>query len=279
MPNIKKMLAFVFAFLLMTAPYIPVYADEIAADGSGEESYSSEIAPFDEEDAPLSGWREDSTGRWYAYEDGTYPISQWANIDGAWYYFDGRGYMVTGWLNTSGAWYYLAADGAMQTGWQKVSGSWYYLASSGAMKTGWQKIGGAWYYFASSGAMKTGWQKVGGSWYYLAGSGAMVTGWQEIGGSWYYFYSSGKMSSSTYIGSYWVNANGVWVPSHNGNSGSGTSGATSGYTGIVYWTPGGKSYHYSRNCTTLKRSKTIKSGTLQQALAAGKTDPCNVCVE
>jgi competence protein ComEC len=47
---------------------------------------------------------------------------------------------------------------------------------------------------------------------------------------------------------------------------------------IVYWTPNGKSYHYSKNCSTLSRSKTILSGTLQQALDAGKTDPCNVCV-
>lgn len=46
----------------------------------------------------------------------------------------------------------------------------------------------------------------------------------------------------------------------------------------VYWTPGGKSYHNSRNCSTLKRSKTILEGNLSDALAAGKDDPCNVCV-
>lgn len=45
----------------------------------------------------------------------------------------------------------------------------------------------------------------------------------------------------------------------------------------VYWTPSGKSYHNTSECSTLSRSKTILSGTLDEALAAGKTDPCNVC--
>lgn len=48
---------------------------------------------------------------------------------------------------------------------------------------------------------------------------------------------------------------------------------------IVYWTPGGKSYHNSRNCSTLSRSKTINEGPLSDALAVGKSDPCNVCVK
>ena len=47
----------------------------------------------------------------------------------------------------------------------------------------------------------------------------------------------------------------------------------------VYWTPNGKSYHSTRNCTTLKRSKTILSGTLDEAIRTGHSDPCNVCVK
>lgn len=43
----------------------------------------------------------------------------------------------------------------------------------------------------------------------------------------------------------------------------------------VYWTPGGKSYHYDRNCYTLARSTTILEGP---ASNCPKTDPCNVCV-
>lgn len=50
-------------------------------------------------------------------------------------------------------------------------------------------------------------------------------------------------------------------------------------SGTYYWTPNGKSYHSTRDCTTLKRSKTILSGTLDEAKAAGKYDPCNVCIK
>ncbi|GKX66193.1 hypothetical protein [Inconstantimicrobium mannanitabidum] len=44
---------------------------------------------------------------------------------------------------------------------------------------------------------------------------------------------------------------------------------------IVYWTPGGKSYHYNKNCRSLARSKTILEGA---ASTCPKTDPCNNCV-
>ena len=63
-------------------------------------------------------------------------------------------------------------------------------------------------------------------------------------------------------------------PSASSDAASGQEAAA-----IVYWTPGGKSYHNSRNCSTLSRSKTINEGPLSDALAAGKSDPCNVCVK
>ena len=44
-------------------------------------------------------------------------------------------------------------------------------------------------------------------------------------------------------------------------------------------TPNGKSYHLTKNCSTLKRSKTINKVTLKQAKSQGKIDPCNVCVK
>lgn len=43
---------------------------------------------------------------------------------------------------------------------------------------------------------------------------------------------------------------------------------------IVYWTPNGKSYHSTKSCSTLSRSKTINSGT---KLESGKYDPCDRC--
>jgi len=45
----------------------------------------------------------------------------------------------------------------------------------------------------------------------------------------------------------------------------------------VYFTPNGKSYHYDKNCSTLKRSKIILEDTQQEALKLAHSDPCNVC--
>ncbi len=58
---------------------------------------------------------------------------------------------------------------------------------------------------------------------------------------------------------------------------SGGSGLTN--SSIVYVTPSGKSYHKTKSCTTLKRSKVINAVTLSQAKAQGKSDPCNICVK
>lgn len=40
----------------------------------------------------------------------------------------------------------------------------------------------------------------------------------------------------------------------------------------VYWTPNGKSYHSTKDCPTLSRSKVIHEGH-----NCPKTDPCDVC--
>jgi len=45
----------------------------------------------------------------------------------------------------------------------------------------------------------------------------------------------------------------------------------------VYFTPNGKSYHYNKNCSTLKRSKIILEGSKQEAISLGHADPCNIC--
>ena len=43
---------------------------------------------------------------------------------------------------------------------------------------------------------------------------------------------------------------------------------------IDYWTPNGKSYHTTKDCSALSRSKTILEGTLKES---GKHDPCDRC--
>lgn len=56
-----------------------------------------------------------------------------------------------------------------------------------------------------------------------------------------------------------------------------TNEITGDLSRAAYWTSGGKSYHFDSNCPSLSKSKNIKSGTLQDALNAGKKDPCNNC--
>ncbi|MGF9963682.1 N-acetylmuramoyl-L-alanine amidase family protein [Bacillus rhizoplanae] len=144
------------------------------------------------------------------------PNAGWNYIDtygrGSWYYFNANLEPMTGWLHDGGKWYYLHPnDGRMQTGWLQDNGTWYYLTNSGAMATGWVLDKKTWYYLENNGAMKTGWLYEGGSWYYLQNTGAMAMDWKEINGKWYYFYGqSGKMAASTWIGKYWVGADGAW---------------------------------------------------------------------
>lgn len=61
--------------------------------------------------------------------------------------------------------------------------------------------------------------------------------------------------------------------SNNTNTTINNSGSTSN-PGKVYWTPNGNSYHTTKGCSTLSRSKTILEGTLQES---GKNDPCDRC--
>ena len=51
---------------------------------------------------------------------------------------------------------------------------------------------------------ETGW------WYEDDSDWYPVNQWLWIDGSCYYFYDTGYMATNTYVGSYWVNANGAW---------------------------------------------------------------------
>ena len=152
-------------------------------------------------------WRQSSGRWWYEWSNGTYPKSQFLDIDGTRYFFDAQGWMKTGWLQISGKWYYFSSDGSMAVGWKLISGVWYWFDSQGVMATGWKDISGTRYWFNPSGAMATGWQQISGKWYYFASSGAMYRDkWQGD----YYLQSDGSMATNTWIGKYHVDANGKW---------------------------------------------------------------------
>ena len=45
-------------------------------------------------------------------------------------------------------------------------------------------------------------------------------------------------------------------------------------TGTVYWVANGERYHKTQNCTSLKRSSDIRSGSIG---GAGSRTPCKIC--
>lgn len=62
--------------------------------------------------------------------------------------------------------------------------------------------------------------------------------------------------------------------SNTNNNSTNESQSSANSSEIVYWTPNGKSYHTTKNCPTLSRSKTILEGTISES---GKNDPCDRC--
>lgn len=78
-----------------------------------------------------AGWQKSDNGWWYQYEDGTYPVNKWEEIDGKWYVFDEKGYIRTGWYQEGDKWYYLNEDGSMAVD-TDVDG--YHLGSDGVMQ-------------------------------------------------------------------------------------------------------------------------------------------------
>lgn len=209
-------------------------------------------------------WRDINSGKQYAAEDVPNNVSavyerqmveitgKWVESNGRWWWNYGDGsYPVSTWEIIDGEYYYFDANGWMQTGWLSSGGSWYYLSGSGVMQTGWQSVGGAWYWFDGSGAMATGWREVGGSWYCFGGSGAMQTS-RWVGDC--YVLASGKMATNQVADGYYVDESGCWQ--------------------YVYWIANGDVYHKTPNCTSLKRSSNIMSGSVA---ASGKSSQCRVC--
>lgn len=103
-----------------------------------------------------TGWQQDQYGRWYLYQDGTYPVSSWRPIDGHYYHFSPSGYMeVNTWvLESNGNWYFCTADGTMALGFNNVNGAWYYMDPANGITAmgGLHLINGRYYYMNANGA-------------------------------------------------------------------------------------------------------------------------------
>lgn len=196
--------------------------------------------------AVYDGW-EQSSGNWYYYSRGNM-CTGWVKDGNSWYYMNSDGTMKTGWIKSGNSWYYLKDNGAMATGWisqKNWSGNvlWYYLNSNGSMATGWVNDNGTWYYLrsdgvmeigmieqggrkyclGSNGAMKTGWFKYYDDvddtelWYYAESDGSLKTGWFYYQGQWYYLSEEGSLASEIIVDGYYVNKDGIWDQSQNGN--------------------------------------------------------------
>lgn len=62
-------------------------------------------------------WKQNDKGCWYEYADGSYPISQWFEVDNDWYYADDKGYCYQNrWLQYKDKWYYFKDNCKMAHG-------------------------------------------------------------------------------------------------------------------------------------------------------------------
>ncbi len=55
--------------------------------------------------------------------------------------------------------------------------------------------------------------------------------------------------------------------------------AINAITTDVYWSPFGRKYHTSQDCSSLNQSDTLTVGTVEEAIAAGRTDLCKFCAK
>lgn len=192
-------------------------------------------------------------GRWYWLGRDGAMRTGFQTVWGKTYYLgsEGDGAMKTGWLRIPAAngdkrddqIYYLGSDGVVRKGWQTIGGKryyfydetgvlvrdtlmsigddedkYYYFDKDGIMATYWNMDRMGYYRFCGSdGVLRDGWQTIWGRKYYFDNT-RMVTGWKQIDGDWYYFggKNDGSLKTNTWIGKYWVDADGKWDKSkHN----------------------------------------------------------------
>lgn len=132
-----------------------------------------------------AGWIQDGNGWWYRFTDGFYYHNGWVKIGGKWYHFQDDGYLnVSKWLGH----YYVDHNGVMLTSAFTPDG--YRVDAYGRWAKGsWKRDDNGWWYEFADGA------------YYR-------DGWQEFYGTWYHFRADGYLTTSTWVGSCYVDDSG-----------------------------------------------------------------------
>lgn len=91
----KKILGFITICILFIFMSVPTYAQtEKYTAGASFGKDSSDVQYTKTRSVVTEGWKQNSTGWWYQYSDGSYPASAWRKIGNNWYYFDNNGYWV-----------------------------------------------------------------------------------------------------------------------------------------------------------------------------------------
>lgn len=78
----------------------------------------------------------------------------------------------------------------------------------------WKYTSGKWWYqYDDYSYPHSGWAEINGQKYLFDNAGWMLTGWQQPDENWYYLGSDGALRTNTWVGEYYVDQNGVWIPS------------------------------------------------------------------
>ena len=170
-------------------------AEEDVSDGIGQNNGGSGTGPGS---SAKVGWQRSGNTWYYYYPDGSYQKNGWAQVAGKWYLFDNDGRMLTGWQNRNNQTYYLTENGDMVIGWVLWNHRWYYMNPTQDAFLGCM--------------LRDRWATVDGKTYWFTSDGSMAEGWYQVEGNWYYFYpGSGHKAVNTWIDTFYVNENGVWI--------------------------------------------------------------------
>lgn len=209
----------------------------------------------------VTGWKKIGKYTYYFNSNGIMQKSKWIDgkyvksngvmatkmttISGKTYYLHPtKGTKITGLVKTGGKLYYFNKSGVLEKNKWVLSNK-YYASSTGALLTGLQEINGKLYCFNKKTCKKltSTLVKSGGYYYYFKKDGtAAKKQWVVRKSKYYYFQSNWKMATNTWVGNYYV----------------GADGARTGKTKLTGWqTSGGKKYYYDSDGNMTKGWKTI----------------------
>ena len=170
-------------------------------------------------------------------------------------YLNGRKKTYTGFVDYDGETYHFSNSiTADEKKWIRTNATWYYADAKGALVHGWLKNGNYYYYLKNDGSISTGLCTIDEDTYFFNDSGQMLSaGWKWINKKCYYFQKDGTMAKNAWIGTSYVDENGVWDTSKTTTSKTGWKQDKNGwwyvhadgsYTKNGWETIDGEKYYY-----------------------------------